>query len=201
MHIENEFSVAAPPEDVWAFLLDVERVAPCMPGAELTEAVDDTTWKGRVNVALGPVSMSFAGTVRLEERDDAARRVRLRADGMEQRGKGAATASVSSWLEPSGGGTTVSMRADVTLTGTAAQLSRGLLPEISKKLTQQFADCLQARLSETRGSAAAAAPNVPSAPEAATAGTQASPVRGVRLGLRAAWSLLLRWIGRRFGRP
>jgi carbon monoxide dehydrogenase subunit G len=197
MQIENEFTVPATPEDVWAFLLDVERVAPCMPGAELTEAVDDTTWKGRVNVALGPVSMSFAGTVRLEDRDDASRRVRLRADGTEQRGKGAVTASVSSWLEPNDVGTIVRMQADVTLTGAAAQLSRGLLPEVSKKLTQQFADCLQDRLSTP-------SPAEPSSVR--TSGAEESsappvPVRGVRLGLRAAWSLLLGWIRRWVGRP
>jgi uncharacterized protein len=128
----------------------------------------------------------------LDERDDAGRRVRLRADGMEQRGKGAATASVSSWLEPTPGGTTVKMRAEVTLTGTAAQLSRGLLPEISKKLTQQFADCLQARMS-TR---AAAAPNTPERPQPVAPSPSGGPVRGLRLALLAAWSLLLGWVNR-----
>ena len=116
-----------------------------MPGAELTEVVDDKNWKGKLNAKFGPVSMSFAGTVTIESRDDAAHRVVLSAKGMEQKGKGAANAKVTSWLEPgpSDGVTTVKMEADITLTGAAAQLSRGLLPEISKKLTQTFADCLQ----------------------------------------------------------
>ena len=117
-----------------------------MPGAELTDVVDDRNWKGTVHAKFGPVSMSFAGTVTIQERDDAAHQVVLKAKGMEQKGKGAADASVTSWLEPAEepGSTTVKMQADITLTGAAAQMSRGLLPEISKKLTQQFADCLQA---------------------------------------------------------
>ena len=144
MLIENEFVVAAPQQDLWAYLLDVERIAPCMPGAELTETVDDTHWKGKLNMKFGPVSMSFAGSVKMAERDDTAKRVKLVAKGMEQKGKGAANATVTSWLEagPTDAQTMVKMTADIALTGAAAQLSRGLLPEISKKLTQQFADCL-----------------------------------------------------------
>src|SRR6266545_7571332 len=98
MRIENEFTVRAPIDHVWDYLLDVERVAPCMPGAQLTEVVDERTWKGKTNVKVGPVALSFAGTVVMDERDDDAHRVRLSAKGMEQRGKGAATASVVSHL-------------------------------------------------------------------------------------------------------
>jgi carbon monoxide dehydrogenase subunit G len=129
--------VVAPVDLLWSYLLDVEKIAPCMPGAELTEVVDDRNWKGKLNAKFGPVSLSFAGTVVMQERDDAAHRVSLAAKGMEQKGKGAANAKVTSWLEPgsSDDTTTVKMQADITLTGAAAQLSRGLLPEISKKLT------------------------------------------------------------------
>ena len=100
MLIENEFTVAAPIDFLWSYLLDVEKIAPCMPGAELTEVVDDHNWKGKLNAKFGPVSMSFAGTVTIESRDDAAHRVVLSAKGMEQKGKGAANAKVTSWLEP-----------------------------------------------------------------------------------------------------
>jgi uncharacterized protein len=132
MLIENEFTVAAPVDFLWNYLLDVEKIAPCMPGAELTEVVDDKNWKGKLNAKFGPVSMAFAGTVTIESRDDVAHRVVLSAKGMEQKGKGAANAKVTSWLEPGSvdGATTVKMEADITLTGPAAQLSRGLLPEI-----------------------------------------------------------------------
>ena len=100
MLMENEFTVAAPIDFLWNYLLDVEKIAPCMPGAELTEVVDDKNWKGKLNAKFGPVSMSFAGTVTIESRDDAAHRVVLSAKGMEQKGKGAANAKVTSWLEP-----------------------------------------------------------------------------------------------------
>ena len=162
MLIQNEFTVAAPIDFLWSYLLDVEKIAPCMPGAELTEIVDDHNWKGKLNAKFGPVSMSFAGTVTIESRDDTAHRVVLSAKGMEQKGKGAANAKVTSWLEPgpTDGVTTVKMEADIALTGAAAQLSRGLLPEISKKLTQNFADCLQesmaAEQTTREGDAAAA---------------------------------------------
>lgn len=203
MLIENGFTVAASPEVVWAYLLDVEKVAPCMPGAELTETVDDRNWKGKVLMAFGPVKMTFAGTVTLDELDEAGRRVRLHAKGTEQKGKGAATAKVTSWLEPTDdGGTKVAMEADITLTGAAAQLSRGLLPEISKKLTQQFADCLQANL--TAGAppgpeALAASEVVEDAATPAPAPVAAKPVGGLRLGLSALWSAISGFFRRLFG--
>ena len=115
MLIENGFTIRAPADDLWGLLLDVEKVVPCMPGAELTEVIDDGHWKGTMQARFGPVSMSFAGTVTLEERDDDAHRAVLTAAGREQRGKGAAQASVTAWLEPADdpGSTTVKRRADV----------------------------------------------------------------------------------------
>jgi len=202
MQIENEFTVAAPADALWAYLLDVEKIAPCMPGAELTETIDDRTWKGTVHAKFGPVSMSFAGTVLMEERDDAAHRVVLKAKGMEQKGKGAANASVMSWLEPAAdpGRTTVKMQADITLTGAAAQMSRGLLPEISKKLTQQFADCLQAGMAAEATSASAAA-TTDAAPAAVPTPTvvAAKPVGGIGLGLSALWATIVGFFRRLFG--
>jgi carbon monoxide dehydrogenase subunit G len=222
MQIENAFTVDTPIDELWAFLLDVERIAPCMPGAELTETIDETTWKGKVNVKFGPVAMSFAGTVRMTERDDVAHRAVLSAKGMEQRGKGAANASVTSWLEPADDGrTTVKMIADITLSGAAAQMSRGLLPEISKKLTQQFADCLETTIGATGAAAAATtgataagaageepagvasagdgAPSETAAAPAAASPAVAKHVGGIRLGLSAIWSLIAGFFRRLFG--
>ena len=195
MIIENEFTVAKPLDQVWDYLLEVHQVAPCMPGAELTETVDDRNWKGRLSMKFGPVSMSFAGSVSMEERDDAAHRVVLHAKGTEQKGKGAADARVTSWLEAADAGTTVKMQADMTLTGAAAQLSRGLLPEVSKRLTQQFADCLEQSLG---GAAGAADPVGASTPSSAPA-VVAKPVGGIRLGLSATWSVLVSFFRRLFG--
>jgi carbon monoxide dehydrogenase subunit G len=199
MQIENEFTVAAPIDDVWSHLLDVERVAPCMPGAELTESVDESTWKGKVNMRLGPVSLSFAGVVTMEDRDDAAHRVVLRAKGMEQKGKGAANASVTSWLETGENETTVKMVADVQLTGSVAQLSRGLLPEVCRKLTREFAECLrtsmlagQTERTPSAAETAALAPG-PMTPVA----VKAKPISGFRLGLSAIWAKIRSLFGSR----
>jgi hypothetical protein len=175
-----------------------------MPGAELTETIDDRNWKGKVNMAFGPVKMAFAGSVTMDERDDAAHRVVLKAKGTEAKGKGAANASVTSWLEPGDGTTLVKMQADITLTGAAAQLSRGLLPEVSKRLTQQFADCLEANLAASAApvAVAPAAPETPTehvAPAAASAPVAAKPVGGIRLGLAAIWSLIAGFFRRLFG--
>jgi len=202
MQIENEFTVAAPADALWAYLLDVEKVAPCMPGAELTETIDDRNWKGTVHAKFGPVSMSFAGSVSMDERDDAAHRVVLKAKGMEQKGKGAANASVTSWLEPAAdpGSTTVKMQADITLTGAAAQMSRGLLPEISKKLTQQFADCLQAGMAAEATPAPGTAPaGSPTAGSPTPTPAAAKPVGGIGLGLSALWATVVAFFRRLFG--
>ena len=194
MLIENEFTVVAPIDFLWSYLLDVEKIAPCMPGAELTEVVDDRNWKGKLNAKFGPVSLSFAGTVTVEDRDDAAHRIVLAAKGMEQKGKGAANAKVTSWLEPGStdGATTVKMQAEITLTGAAAQLSRGLLPEISKKLTQTFADCLQESMAAEQATRAGTA-----AP--ATAPVVAKPVGGIGLGVSAVWSIVASFFRKLFG--
>ncbi len=189
MLIENEFRVTAPLDHTWEYLLDVEKVAPCAPGAELTDMVDERTWKGKIIMKLGPIALSFAGTVTMAERDDASHRVVLKAQGQEQKGKGAASATVTSWLEPGPGNgeTTVKMQADITLTGTVAQLSRGLLPDVSAKLTNQFAECLQASMTAEEGGAAATAPAAAPQPQAAAIG-------GIRLGLYA----IVKAVGRFF---
>jgi carbon monoxide dehydrogenase subunit G len=184
VRIQESFTVPRAVPDVWAYLLDVERVAPCMPGAELTETIDDTHWKGLVNVTFGPMTMTFRGTVALKERDESAHRVLLAAKGMEQRGKGAASASITASLAPvNAGGTDVSIDADITLSGAAAQLSRGLLPEVSKQLTARFADCLRQRIEDLD--------EVPA--------TTTQPVGGLRLGVTAVRTAVARWIRRLFG--
>jgi carbon monoxide dehydrogenase subunit G len=215
MLIENAFVVEAPVDDVWAYVLDVEQVAPCMPGAQLTEVVDDTTWKGKVAVKLGPVSMSFAGQVKMQERDDAAHRVVLKADGREQRGRGAASAVVTSTLEAVDERTTkVSYASDIIITGAAAQYGRGMIQDISARLTKDFATCLQTNISlkAEATQAAAAAQAAPESADATAAGTTsptasapdvryvtAKPVKGLRLGSWAFWNAIVRFFKRLFG--
>jgi carbon monoxide dehydrogenase subunit G len=202
--IEDRFTVRTPVDRLWAFIQDVERIAPCMPGAELTEVIDDRTWKGKVLVKFGPVQMSFGGTVVMEERDDVSHRARLSAKGTEQRGKGVANANVESWLEPAGDdGTTVHIRSDITITGAAAQMSRGLLPEVSKLLTKQFAECLESKLNEeTPAAVAGGAPIETSDAGEAVGPPRAAPkpVGGLGLGLRAIWATIARFFSRLLGR-
>jgi carbon monoxide dehydrogenase subunit G len=205
--IEDSLTVHTPVDRLWAFIQDVERIAPCLPGAELTEVIDDRTWKGKVLVKFGPVQMSFSGTVVMEEKDGVAHRATLSAKGAEQRGKGVANAKVESWLEPAGDdGTTVHIRSDITITGAAAQMSRGLLPEVSKLLTRQFADCLEATLNEESPGAEATVHGttpVERKPVGEAEPTQrpaAQSVGGFGLGLRALWATIARFFSRLFGR-
>jgi uncharacterized protein len=156
MLLENSFEVPAGIGRTWDYLLDVERVVPCMPGAELTETVDDTHWKGRVTIKLGPVKMSFKGKVEIAERDDEAHRVVLKASGMEQRGKGAASATITTTAEEATSGTRIVVIQDLKVQGQAAQMSRGMMQDVSAKLTKQFADCLEANLQAEEEEAAPA---------------------------------------------
>jgi len=159
VQIENSFVVTAPPPQVWDLLLDVERVAPCMPGAELTEVVDDKSWKGRVRMRIGPVSMTYSGTVVMVERDDVNRAVTLRAEGRETNGKGNAAATVRSTVEPTAdGGSKVLIHQDLQLSGMAAQFGGRMMQDVSAHLTQQFADNLSAQLSSEPGQPAAVQP-------------------------------------------
>jgi uncharacterized protein len=209
MELHNDFEVPAPVDAVWAYMLDVERVAPCMPGAELTEVVDDRNWKGKVTVKVGPVSMAFLGTVTMKERDDAAKRVVLQADGRDARGKGAANATVTARMEPAGDGTKVSIDADLTITGAAAQYARGgMIQDISGRLTKEFASCLQANMQVPGGAPAAgpeaateaSSPGVPDASAAPRPAVQAArPVGGIRLALWAAGKAITRFFRRLFG--
>lgn len=181
MKLENSFEVPAPPDDVWAYLLDVERVIPCMPGAELTEVVDETTWKGKVRVTLGPVSLAYAGTVNVEERDDAARSMKMRAKGTEASGKGMASATVTSTVTASETGSRVDIVTDLMITGPAAQFGRGMVADVSQRFTDEFAECLGQRLGGPEGGSAAPA---------------AKPISGIRLGLWALWRAIVRFFKR-----
>lgn len=162
MEINNSFEVAAPPPQVWDLLLDVERIAPCMPGAELTEVVDERTWRGRVRMRIGPVSLNYTGQVVIEERDDDAMTVTLRAEGAEVSGKGQAAAKVRSRVEATAdGGSRVLISNDLALAGMAAQFGGRMIADVSNHLTQQFATCLGAKLASPDRDDAMAPPATP----------------------------------------
>jgi uncharacterized protein len=161
MKIENSFEVPAPPEEAWALLMDVPRVIPCMPGAELTETVDDTHWKAKMSVKLGPISLLFATDVARESADEATRSSKLSANAREAKGRGSARATIESSLAATDGGTRVDVVTDLALTGPVAQYGRGMVQDVAAQLTQQFADCLQRQLSTPAPAEGVAAPPPP----------------------------------------
>src|ERR1700682_2233186 len=145
MEFDNSFEVPLPPAQAWPVLMDIKRIAPCMPGAELTEVVDPTTYKGKISVRLGPVSLAFAGLVRFEEIDDQHPTARVKAQGTNAKGRGGANATTSFRLEPTATGSKVMVHTDLTLSGLVAQYGRGVgvVQTTAGKLMQQFADALK----------------------------------------------------------
>ena len=146
MELQHTFTVPAPVDAAWATLLDVEGIAPCFPGAALT-SVDGDEFAGTVKVKLGPVSLQYAGKGRFVERDEAARRVTLEANGSDKRGNGTAGATVHARLEPAGDAQTrVIVDTDLKVTGRPAQFGRGVLQDVGGRIIEQFATCLATRM-------------------------------------------------------
>jgi carbon monoxide dehydrogenase subunit G len=146
LRLENAFRVPASVEEAWGLLNDVPSVVPCMPGAELKEVVGENAWKTTMNVKLGAIALQFRTDVTREEADEAARRIVLAAKGREAHGRGGAQARIESTLAEEAGKTLVTIVTDLTLQGPVAQYGRGIVGHVAAQLTQQFADCLAARL-------------------------------------------------------
>jgi uncharacterized protein len=185
LQLEHEFEVPASPDQTLELLLDAERVVPCMPGAKLLEVVDDDTWKSELGIKLGPVGMQFLADVKLLERDDANRVVKLSVSARDTRGKGGAEATVDSALHPTAsGGTRVAMTTDLRFSGQAAQLGRpGVVKDVSNKMVGQFAECIKGQLS--------------AAPEERAAAVQEAhkPVSGISLAVAALVGAVKRLFG------
>lgn len=148
--LHNSFTVAAPIERAWEILTDIRRIAPCVPGAELSEVVHERTYKGRIAVKLGPVALHFAGTMRLDDLDAATHRAVIAASGAETKGRGAAHASVVCTLTPTETGTQVDLETSLTLSGTVAQYGRAtaMIAAVAQQLVDQFATALEADMKE-----------------------------------------------------
>jgi carbon monoxide dehydrogenase subunit G len=142
MEMDHSFTVPVPPERAWDVLLDVERIAPCMPGASVDE-FDGEVVTGRIKVKVGPVSLTYRGTAKFTERDPDAKVIVLEASGKETRGAGTASATVRATLEPGGEGTIASMHTTMNVTGRPAQFGRGVMVEVGGKLVEQFAQNLR----------------------------------------------------------
>ena len=142
MELTNTFDVSVPVDTAWAVLTDVERIAPCLPGAQLQE-IEGDEYRGVVKVKVGPITAQYKGKATFLEKDDVAHRAVLDASGRDTRGQGNASATITAELEPAGAGTHVTVTTDLTVTGKVAQFGRGVLADVSAKLLGQFVDNLE----------------------------------------------------------
>jgi uncharacterized protein len=186
MEFDNSFDVPLPPAQAWAVLMDIARIAPCMPGAELTEIVDPQNYKGRISVRLGPVALTFAGRVEFDQLDPAHHAARVKAQGIDAKGRGGANATAAFRIEPAGTGATVRIHTELMLSGAVAQYGRGvgMIEATAAQIVGQFAANLRAQLAET-----------PPMPEGAlqpasspTLQPPAQPISGLALLARVIWS-------------
>jgi uncharacterized protein len=205
LQIENSFEVGAPPDRVYAFLLDVNRVVGCVPGAELSEVVDPNTFKGKVKIKVGPVTVAYAGTARISDRDAALRTATLEGEGRETTGPGNARAKAAMRVEESAGGSKVTVSTDFTVAGRVAQFGRGLMEDVSKSLVAQMAACIKSQLETAeQPPAAPAAQADPSSPAPPTPPQAPAPDQAVEtkpvnvLGLM--WTVLVGRLKRLFSR-
>lgn len=157
MELTNEFDVEVPVEEAWAILTDLERIAPCMPGAQLTE-VEGDEFRGNVKVKVGPITAQYKGVAKFAEKDDANHRAVIDAQGRDTRGQGNANALITATLTAQGTGTRVTVNTDLKLTGKVAQFGRGAIADVSGALLDQFVSCLEHDL--LSGAPAAGAPAV-----------------------------------------
>ena len=146
MLIKNEFEVAEPVEKVWQFFENIPQVAACLPGAELTEDLGGDTYKGKVDVRMGPVRLQFAGTADITERDETAKRVVVHASGADEKGRGQASMVVTATLARAGRGTKVGVTQDLQLSGAAAQYGRGMISDVTAVLMRDFSANMQDRI-------------------------------------------------------
>ena len=158
MKINNEFTVGAPIQQAWDTMLNLERIAPCLPGAAIQEEKDEGEYDGTMKVKIGPITANYKGTVKFEEVDEDNHRAVLQATGRDARGQGTASATIVSTLQEEGDGTKVSVETDMKLTGRAAQFGRGIAQDVATKMLDQFASCLEEEITggPEQGAAAAA---------------------------------------------
>ncbi len=192
MEFDNAFEVPVPVDEAWSILMDIERIAPCVPGAELTEIVDANTYKGKISVKLGPVALTFNGQTTFEEKDEASHSAKLKAQGTDAKGRGGAHANVGFSMEPSDKGAKVLIHTNLQLSGAVAQYGRGvgMVSDLAQQIIGQFADNLEknviapqtAAADENTGDATPAKTAPPSPPQ------QAAPAHMGCMGLQVLWN-------------
>jgi uncharacterized protein len=197
--LENEFTVPASIDEAWAVLLDVPRVAPCLPGATVeADRGEEGEYKGQMKIKIGPITASYKGTVRIQEADEAAHRVAMRAQAKDARGQGTAAATITSTMEEVADGTKINVVTDMRVTGPAAQFGRGVMQDVSAKLMTRFAECLAEQMQgrpdvttiEEEEAAPAAAPEAeaeaPAPAAEASAKVEETGVAGASSGVSTA---------------
>jgi carbon monoxide dehydrogenase subunit G len=201
MKLEHEFRVPVPISQAWDVLLDVERIAPCMPGATV-ESFDGETVNGRVKVKVGPIQVTYSGTARFIEKNEPGRRVTLDASGKEARGSGTAKATIVAVLQDDGESTKVNVTTDLAITGKPAQFGRGVMVEVGNKLLGRFADCLaqEIGMGSSGGAAASATADERPAAEAADQDRCAQRCRDVHGEQQQHVRSVLWWAGGRRSR-
>jgi carbon monoxide dehydrogenase subunit G len=172
MELINEFTVGAPIDRAWAVLTDIEGIAPCMPGAQLTE-IDGDEFKGSVKVKVGPITAQYQGVATFAEKNDAEHRAVIDASGRDSRGAGNANATITAQLSSEGTGTRAVITTDLKITGKVAQFGRGVMADVSEKLLGQFVECLESKLEEETG-------DVPDEESATAVSSEAPPTPGPR---------------------
>jgi uncharacterized protein len=192
MKLEQTFEVQAPLAQVWEALNDLERVAPCLPGAAITSHDEEGTYHGTFTVKLGPMTAAYNGTIKIEDVDEAAHRATLKARGTDKRGQGGANATIVNTLSEHEGGTRVEAVTDFSITGRLAQFGRGgIMQDVSTRLLREFAECLSTRLAEPAAAAAAPEPEpeqVASTPPPQPAPAPApAPLKGGSLFFSVLW--------------
>ncbi len=192
MEFDNKFEVPLPVAEAWVVLMDIERIVPCMPGAEITEIIDQDNFKGKVSVRLGPVALTFAGRAEFVERDEQAFSARVKAQGSDSKGRGGANADVTFGLVSAGeNATSVEIHTNLQLSGSVAQYGRGvgMIADVASQIIGKFADCLRDQVANAGSPAETEAAPPP----------QAAPVSVTSVGLRALWNAVVRSVKRMFG--
>ena len=195
MQLENSFQVGAPPEKVFAYLLDVNKVAGCVPGAELSEVVDESTFKGKVKVKVGPITVAYNGTARITDRNDAERTATLSAEGRETTGPGSARATALMQVQAADGGSMVKISTDYHVAGRVAQFGRGVMEDVSRRMVNEMASCIKANV---EAAASPTAANVGPGSSPAPAPAPMTAQREVN-AFAIFWHLLVLRIKRLFG--
>jgi len=201
MQLENSFSVGAPPDKVFAYLIDVNKVVGCVPGAELSEVVDPTTFKGKVKIKVGPITVAYSGTAKIVDRNDAQHSATLEAEGRETTGPGSARAKALMSVDADGAGSTVKIVTDYNVAGRVAQFGRGVMEDVSRRIVNDMAACIKANVeaaephaggSVSGGSPVSGGAGAPASPPAVVT---AKPINAVSLFFKVLWSGIRRAFG------